>query len=530
MGQVRESEVGMTLGPEALKIRLEDYLNHWAQITPDAPAVVDSQVRLTYAQLQSRVQQCARWMAGAGVQDGACIAVLATPSVDFWVSFLAAATVGATWLGLNPKYTRAELQHVLADAKPRLVLAQSEVGQRSFVEDLRALRSHPDTACSDYWLFGHQANAEDFPVVGEAESVLGAPPRARNPMAMYVYTSGTTGRPKAARLSHRALIRAAAVRASAWPVEPLRTLNNLPINHVGSTGDLACMTLVAGGCQVCLERFSPDATLRALEREQITFWYQVPTMFQMCLDAAAAGMDWSHLQAAVWSGGRATPELGRRLAQVARRVAVDYSMTESVGAITLSPLTADVALLDDVVGWPDSGRGVRVVDPETLEPTPPGHAGEVQLRDPWMFDGYREAEAGAEAYTADGWFRTGDLASRREDGAWRLVGRSREMFKSGGYNVYPREVEQVLESHPAVASVAVVETADPLYGEVGVAFVVPRSTQLDATMLEQHARAQLANYKVPKRFVLTEALPMLPIGKVDKQVLRRLAVPTHPAP
>ncbi len=198
-------------------------------------------------------------------------------------------------------------------------------------------------------------------------------------------------------------------------------------------------------------------------------------------------------------------------------------MTESVGAITLSPLSRSVDQLHDSVGWPDPGREIRLVDPATGRAVDPGQAGEVQLRDRWMFDGYRGDGQPADAFTADGWFRTGDLATQGGNGAWRIVGRSKEMFKSGGYNVYPREVEIVLEAHPGIAAIAVVETGDPMYGEVGVAFVVPRDPTPVPSELDAHCRRHLANYKIPKRFVFVDALPTLPIGKVDKVALRKQA-------
>lgn len=511
-----------------LHARIEEYLKHWASLTPHAEAVVDSNGRLTYTQLQDAVDKAAGAMAAQGVRDGDCVAVLAPPSVDFVVSFLAAATVGATWVGLNPRYTRPELQHVVEDARPALVLARSRVAGRDFLEDLRHLQERPAMHATAFRLLDDRdagCGIPRFDVQGETPWMQHTP---GNQVAMFVYTSGTTGRPKAACLSHRALIRAAAVRAQVWRVTPFRSINNLPINHVGSAGDIACTTLLAGGCQVCLERFTPAATLDCLHRERISFWYQVPTMFQMCLDAPESRhMDWSQVQAAIWSGGRASEQLIRRLASVARFVAVDYSMTESVGAITLSPLTDDPATLQDSVGWPDPGRECRLVDPSSLAQTPVGLVGEVQLRDPWMFEGYRGTGTAAEAFTSDGWFRTNDLAMQRPDGAWCIVGRSREMFKSGGYNVYPREIELVLEAHPEVAAAAVVETGDRLYGEVGIAFVVPKASTLDADVLTAHCRERLANYKIPKRFILVAELPILSIGKVDKQVLRKQAAAAH---
>ena len=507
--------------------RIEHYLAHWAARTPHTEAVVDSSGRLSYAQLQQAVLATASAMSQLGVTEGTCVAVLAPPSIDFLISLLASASLGAVWLGLNPKYTLTEMQRVVEDARPRLVLAHRRIGDADYSAILEQLRNCPGLQATHFWVLDSAStllSKSHVASVAVPAFPTTTPSTTQQPVLLYVYTSGTTGTPKAARLTHQAIIRAAAVRARAWSVSPFRSLNNLPINHVGSVGDIACTTLVCGGCMVCLERFSPAGTLRCIEQEQVSFWYQVPTMFQMCLDLADDHpIDWSALQAAVWSGGRASETLIRRLARVAPRLGLDYSMTESVGAITLTLLTSDADLLEDHVGWPDPGRNLRLVDPDTLEPVSGGQAGEVQICDPWMFDGYRGTVQGGDAFAPGGWFRTGDLAVQRPDGAWRLVGRSKEMFKSGGYNVYPREVELAIESHPDVRAVAVVAIPDALYGEVGVAYVVGFAGFPDASVLEAHCRQLLANYKIPKRFVGMDALPMLPIGKVDKVALREAA-------
>jgi fatty-acyl-CoA synthase len=505
-------------------LRIEQYLQQWCSLTPDAEAIVDSNRRMTYVQLKTAVDKAACLLTAHDVVDGSCVAVLAPPSINTFISFLAANVVGATWLGLNPKYSLAEMGHVIRDSKPTLILAYGQIGDRSYEQDLHDI-------CAD------SAGPKQIPIhYFEVDSFSGTDEKKShedcfsndleptNPIALFVYTSGTTGKPKAARISHNALIHAASVRVKNWNVTPFRSINNLPINHIGSIGDIACTTLVAGGSQVCLERFSPVATLDCIQRERVSYWYQVPTMFQMCMDASETmDMDWSSLQAAIWSGGRASHVLINRMASVAKFIAVDYSMTESVGAITLSPLTNDTSTLEDCIGWPVMVRGVRLVDPETLLPVDCGEAGEVQLFDQWMFDGYTDGVRSSDAFASDGWFRTGDLAIQLENGSWRIVGRSKEMFKSGGYNVYPREVEMAIEMHPGVAAVAVVETKDPLYGEVGVAFVVPQGPCPDESNLNSHCREHLANYKIPKRFVLVNELPMLPIGKVDKVALRSRA-------
>ncbi|MDX2274329.1 MAG: class I adenylate-forming enzyme family protein [Hyphomonadaceae bacterium] len=501
--------------------RIEDYVALWGRLRPRDLACIEQGHKLTFAELGQHVERAARRLAADGVGEGDCVAVLAPPSADYLVSFLATTARGATWLGLNPKYTAHELQNLIADAKPKLVLARPEIAGRDYRGDFRVIEGMLRTIGARLsWLSPQQGSVISSALIeadrsGAVESIA---PRV-NPVAALVYTSGTTGAPKAAQLTHSGLIRAALVRSRVWKVEPLRLIHNVPINHVGGLGDLTCMALVAGGAQVFLERFSAEGTLSAIATHKVTYWYQAPTMFEMCLNAPeAAELDWSSLQAAIWSGGRPSDALVCRLASVAPKLGVDYSMTESIGPITLSPLWDGDCPYDGHVGWPDPQRGLRIVAANGEPCERSGEIGEVEINDAWMFAGYR----GRANSSADGWFKTGDLATREACGAWRLVGRSKEMFKSGGYNVYPREVELVIEAFPGVRSVALVETPDALFGEVGVAFVACDAS-VDVGKIADFCRTRLANYKVPKRIEIVRDLPMLPIGKVDKARLRSMA-------
>lgn len=215
-------------------------------------------------------------------------------------------------------------------------------------------------------------------------------------------------------------------------------------------------------------------------------------------------------------------EIIARLLTICPRLATNYGMTETSSAITVVEPTSDVEVLANSVGFPFPGVEVRVVD-EAGRLAAPGDSGEIQTRSAMNFLGYwRKPEATAAAFTSDGWFRTGDLGVWRADRRLKVVGRMKEMYKSGGYNVYPREIECVLESHPAVALAAVVAAPDPLWQEVGVAYVAPR-VPVTAADLEAHCRERLANYKVPKRIVIEPDLPLLPIGKVDKRALAERA-------
>jgi acyl-CoA synthetase (AMP-forming)/AMP-acid ligase II len=310
-----------------------------------------------------------------------------------------------------------------------------------------------------------------------------------------------------------------------WGASPLRLQNFLPINHLASVGDVSCFALVNGGTIAFMERFDAADAVRQLERERITCWWGIPTTLQLCVEhPTLADIDTSSVQVIAYAGAAASEHLLRRLLVVCDRVSNGYGLTESVGQVTFTEPGNDLDLLMNTVGRPVPDYELRLVgDDGSVAGV--GDAGEIQVRGDFVMRGYwRAPEATAEVLLPDGWLRTGDLGQLRQDGNLQLVGRLKEMFKSGGYNVYPREIEDVVETLPSVATAIVVAVADPLYGEVGHAFVMPRAgADLSELALEAHCRERLANYKVPKRFHIEEELPLLPVGKVDRGALRQRA-------
>ena len=519
-------------GSSTVTRRISDFVKLGAARNPAGEALVLGDSRWSYLELQQRVDMLARALLAAGVRKGDRVATLQTPHPQFLVSFLATASVGAIWIGLNPKLRPDELAHVVVDAAPKILLTRMRIGDRSYAREVEAMRDRfPD-------LERVIAFEEDAPEHGiepmrhflrggerispaelrEARDACGG----RDP-CLIVYTSGTTGKPKGAMLHHEGICRFALAQNELWPVDPLRIVNYFPINHVGCTLDVCIPCLAAGGTIVFMEQFDPSGCLALMVREKITLWATVPSVFAMQLalpDFRRA--DLSSLKLIVWEGAAMPAQLVGELLQVHPRLATNYGMTETTSAITALEPTGDEELLAHSVGSAFAGVEIRLVDSGGRD-VADGHEGEVLARSALNMLGYwRNDDATRAAFTDDGFFRTGDLAVRRPDGRYRLVGRLKEMFKSGGYNVYPREVEGVLEAHPAVATVAVVAAPDPRWQEVGVAFIVPKAA-VDEGGLRAWCAGRLSNYKVPKRFVIRDSLPLLPIGKVDKGALRAIA-------
>ncbi|MES2054954.1 MAG: AMP-binding protein [Pseudomonadota bacterium] len=511
--------------------RISDYPAWFAARTPDAEAMVLDDRRWTYAAMRDAIDQLARALVASGIGKGDRVATLQTPHPDYLIAFLATASIGAIWIGLNPRYTLDELVYVIGDAAPRVLLTRTRIGERAYDAELAAFRAA--TGIERIVAFdGEPSVAEvtrwrDFIAAGGATSdaLLAAARGAcggRDP-CLIVYTSGSTGPPKGALLHHDGLVGFCLEQNRLWPVAPLRAVNYFPINHVGCVVDVSLPVLLAGGTILFMEQFDPRRCLALMEAARATLWGSVPSCFQMQLALPDFDrFDLSSLQLILWEGAAMPREMIERLLRVHPRLATNYGMTETTSGIMALEPSDDPELLAETVGRAFPGVEVRLVGSDGQD-VAIGATGEVWARSAYTMLGYwNRPDATAEALTPDGWFRTGDLAVMRPDGRYRIAGRLKEMFKSGGYNVYPREIEAVIEAHPAVAEVAVVSAEDPVWQEVGIAFVTA-AQPIAAAELEAWCRARLANYKIPKRFVFEPVLPLLPIGKVDKAQLKRRA-------
>jgi acyl-CoA synthetase (AMP-forming)/AMP-acid ligase II len=524
--------------PPRLRL-ISDYPNHYAQRAPSREAVVFDAARWTYPELARQIDACAKALLAFGVERGDRVATMAPPHPDYLVTFLASASIGAIWVGLNPRYQLRELAYVLHDAQPGLVFTRTQIRDRHYRSELAELMLEAESVGRWVVLNGDPPVPgadpyEQFLAAGESVSDTALADRraqvASTDPAVIVYTSGTTGKPKGALITHHGLIHVARVQTAIWPIEPLRGINNLPINHIGCIGDISCHFLVAGGTMIMQDQFDPGTMLDAVARERLTIFGHVPTVLQLLTTHPRWPVtDFSTVQLIIWEGAAAPRDLITILRGACPNLANAYGMTETVGSVTFTFDATDLDVLADSVGWPVPEYEVRIADGEGGGAAP-GTPGEIQVRGDFVTAGYwGRPDATRELFTEDGWLHTGDLAVERPDGAYRLIGRLKEMFKSGGYNVYPREIEQILESHPAVAMAAVIGVPDTLYQEVGHAFVIQQpGATLTAVELVTHCRTQLANYKVPKHFTIAADLPMLPIGKIDKQALKRQASGTSP--
>ncbi len=505
---------------------MDEALAWHAERSPLAPCASFEGRHWSWGEFNALVERAARALLACGVQSGDRVALLCTPRPEYLVVLMAASRVGAVYVGLNPRYKAAEVAQAVLRARPRLIITLRSFEGQDFLALLEAAAASvalPPVAAFDSMetcLDALQALPRGTAPSGE-DATSPAPEAGT---AAIVFTSGTTGQPKAAMLTHRGLLHAAAVQHVRLNPAVPRYLCNLPVNHVGCLMNLTLAALVGGGSIVFLQRFSAAASLQLIRDERVNCWLQVPAMFHECVrDPSFDPHALRHLNSICIGGGAASLQTIAKLRQTGAPLFVEYGQTETTSSAAYSDLGADDEVLTHCIGRFDPHFEFRIADAQN-RPCGVDEVGEIQGRGALIFAGYyADPAATREAFTSDGWLRTGDLALHRPDGNVVLQGRLKEMIKTGGYNVYPREVEQVIETHPGIGQVVVLSLPDEQYGEAVHAVISCRDPALRREDLLQLCRSTLANYKVPKSFRVVQTFALLPNGKIDRVGTRAMA-------
>jgi acyl-CoA synthetase (AMP-forming)/AMP-acid ligase II len=453
---------------------------------PDRVAVSVDGEPLAHAALDGAAARVAGWLAQR-VQPGDRVLLAAGSSPGFVRSYLGALRAGVTVVLANPGYTDAELAHLVTDSGAVLAFADRPAVAGLPTADVRTVPDGPRA--------GIAARADDI--------------------ALLAYTSGTTGKPKGVPLSHRQLAVSIRSAMAAWRWSEGDVLvHALPLFHQHGLGGVHA-ALIAGGSVHIVPTFTPAGLIGSIRDTGASVLFGVPTIYQALLDH---GGRVPSLRLAVCGSAPLSPALASRLPHVLGRLPlVRYGTTET--GLNISNPVNDPR--GDTIGVPLPGVFARVRDPATGADSAPGTDGEIQLRGPQVFAGYwRDPAATAAAFTSDGWFRTGDIAAVRPDGHLAIRGRIKEMIITGGLNVYPREVEIVLEAHPSVLEAAVTGIAHERWGEQVTAWVVTREGHsFDEAALIAYTRTLLAAYKCPKQVFRVADLPRNQLGKIVRGML-----------
>src|SRR3954469_1105583 len=504
--------------------RVVSWIEHHAVRTPDRVALVDLHrgSELTYAELAGRVRSVAWSLQDRGVRAGDRVAVLSRNDTRVFETVYACALLGAVAVPLNWRLTAAELATITRDAEPALLVHGSWAGPAA--AEVAAGAGVPTRVA---WASEDGDDDGYEQLAGAAVPPGWAPPEVDDESVWtIIYTSGTTGLPKGVLASHRGWLASllgilVAHRVGAGS----RCLTVLPLFHVAGLNLFANPVLYAGGTAVVARAFDPARALALLTDVEapVTHFCGVPANYQFLQQLPEfAEAPLRPFVAAV--GGSPVPQaLVASWAERGVALTTVYGITEAGACVTAMPPGRELDH-NGTVGLPLLYSRCRVRTPED-RPAAPGDTGELQLAGPLVTPGYwRNAAATAEAFTSDGWLHTGDAATLTADGHLVLVDRWKDMYISGGENVYPAEVENVLHAHPAVNQAAVVGAPHPRWGEAGVAFVgLARDADVTPEALRAWCRKRLAAYKVPVRVVVVDELPRNATGKVLKGPLRENA-------
>lgn len=478
-----------------------------------AAFVAPSGGSLSFEQLELAGREAAAGLRERGLREGSVVGLVLPSGVDYPAIYLGAARVGAVTAGINPLLTRAEVAACLDTLDADLVVVDPRLAR--LVEHRAAPRSEilepgPDGAAAGGSMRSPCRGApRPAPVDDDDE----------RPVCI-CFTSGSTGAPKAAWFANRQLRAVARIDAgSAWGGG--HGLSSTHFAHVGFMTKLPWM-LACGRTTHLLERWSAGAALELVARHRMSAVNGVaPQIALMVRHELSRKLDFSAVRAVVAGGGPSSPELVRAARErFGAPYSIRYSSTESGGVGLATALDADEDEACHTVGRPRDGVEAEVRDPDGAR-LAAGKTGELWLRSPAVMSGYWRDPAGTAEALVGGWLRTGDLATVDGRGLHRLAGRTAEMYIRGGYNVYPIEVEAVLEAHPDVAEAVVLGRPDQVMGETGVAVVVPRDRANPPTLedLRGFCSASLARHKLPEALELVDGLPRNPSGKIDRRRL-----------
>ncbi|MEZ5925881.1 MAG: AMP-binding protein [Hyphomicrobiaceae bacterium] len=484
---------------------------------PGKTALIHDGRSLTYAELKERIDHTAWNLHAAGVGYGDRFAVFAESCPDILISYYAASKIGAVMVPINPNMTAAEVGHAATHCEANLLYHDDAVASTA-AQALPGTKLRP---LADLSKPGHAADVGEDPRIDADDDCV------------IVYTSGSTGTPKAIVLSHRSQTGVLASLAEMWGItESDTTLVGLPLGYLYGLSTAATTQLACGGTVALMRRFHPGKALEAFVASRATVYQGVPTMFSMMLDYAEQqrlDIDLSGVRVLICAGAPLPEELKSRFAtRFGKEIQNYYALSECTpvfGFYASDPVPPPPG----AAGKLAPGSSARILDADGRE-CPAGTPGELLVRAAATMKRYHKDPDNTRAVLVDGWIRTGDIATKDQNGFYAITGRLKDIIIRGGANISPAEVEGVLARHPAVQEVAVIGMPDRIFGEVPVAFVVSRAGRtVTVDELVTFAAEVLADFKIPRQMRFVDELPLGQTGKVDRKALRsRWTSEAHP--
>lgn len=513
-----------------------DHLEKTALHAPEKTAIIYGEQKISYEEFLATSRKLAKLFMQLGVKKGDRIAVLMPNCPEYLYTYLASSMVGAILVGISTRYRGPEIATILNNSRPRVLVM---IDQHRGVNFPKLLREYifpeiiPNTIVHETQkkLKIMKSKAAVFHEFLQRESEITDEALSKRKQqispddgALAIYTSGTLGKPKGTLLTHLNISKAMKVEVREWGLtEEDRILLHLPMTHIGGATETSIAGIIAGSTLVVMDHFHPAEALKIIEKEEVTFLGQVPTMFAMMFNLPDFGSyDLSSVRTCAVAGAPTPPELMEKLFEIGQGVVrTGYGLSETSGLITYTATEDSRDKIINTVGKPPPEFNLKIVDDERKE-LPLGETGEVAVKGDCVMKEYYDNPAETElVLDNEGWLYTGDMGLIDKEGYLQLKGRKKEIIITGGFAVYPQEVEEKLVKHPLIQQAAVLGVPDPVMGETGKAYIVPlEGAVLKQSEINEHLKEYLADFKIPRQYTFRDSLPLTHTGKIEKRILK----------
>ncbi len=495
-----------------------------AREIPNRIAVIDVDgTEKTWKEFSDDVTRLSNSLLGLGLKKGDKIATIMYNGYEYYTVFMAAATIGLVVVGLDHRFTIQEAADLCERTSPKLIISTnysvSELAEKVNIEHVYVYQDDKDYPGA--LLYENLVKEGSTNAIPEELK-----PSVDDPLII-IFTSGTTGNPKGGMITHRNTWHISKNSCDSWEfTSDDKVMCYLPTSHVGCTHDQITLAVYCGATGICMQRFSPDNLMAIMEKHKATYIVTVPTIFRLLLlNVDFSKYDTTAMRCLVLSGEAVSAELANSVNKYFPNalVASSWGMTETAGFFTLTLLRDSMQLVADTEGAPRGNNSMKALK-EDRTWAEVGELGELCITGPQVIPGYMDEKDNVGTFfKKDGkrWMKTGDTGYMDERGYMHFVGRNKEMYISGGYNVYPPEIEGYLGAHPKINAAAVLGIPDPVWGEIGYAFIQPEeNVELDVEEVLLYCKEGLADYKRPKRIFIRTDIPKTPIGKIEKKTLK----------